>query len=211
MYRHRDDGERDVWWRVVTTASTHLVTGRTPRFESLRVVTAAVQLSVLVEVDEVHQELLQHGEVSPDQQGGEVLTWHTEQAKHVGCQTLAGPALEAEMQMSPPTMESPHWANVCYQNLIWEKTISTCSHVAGFWRVTGICLTVPRPRASLFLWAENNLSSFFSSSLKLLQYLEQGSEQTNPWEEPSFLTSLHCHEAGVGGGVAWSDISPPQS
>ena len=59
---------------VVTTASTHLVTGRTPRFESLRVVTAAVQLSVLVEVDEVHQELLQHGEVSPDQQGGEVLT-----------------------------------------------------------------------------------------------------------------------------------------
>ena len=102
-----------------------------------------------------------------------LVTWHTEQAKQVGCQTLVCPAREADMQMSPPTIESPHCPENCYQNLIWPSTISTCSHVAGLWRVTGICLTVPRPRASLFLWAENSLSSFFSSSLKLLQYLQK--------------------------------------
>ena len=47
----------------------------------------------------------------------------------------------------------------------------TPSHDEGHWMVTGTCLTVPLPKASLFLWAENNLSSFFSSSLRLLQYL----------------------------------------
>ena len=65
----------------------------------------------------------------------------------------------------------------------WERKQLrlTCSHVAAFCRVTGICLTVPRPRASLFLWAENNLSSFFSSSLRLLQYLHhhQRSDQSS--------------------------------
>ena len=39
--------------------------------------------------------------------------------------------------------------------------------------MTGICLTVPLPRASLFLCAAKSLSSFFSSSLRLLQYLKQ--------------------------------------
>ena len=39
----------------------------------------------------------------------ENFTWHTEQVKHVGCQTRVGPAREAEIQMSPPTIGSPHW------------------------------------------------------------------------------------------------------
>jgi hypothetical protein len=47
----------------------------------------------------------------------------------------------------------------------------TASQVAGVWRVTGSCFTVPRPRASRFRWAENSRSSFFSSSERLLQYL----------------------------------------
>ena len=38
--------------------------------------------------------------------------------------------------------------------------------------VTGICLTVPRPKESRFLCWANSLSSRFSSSLRLLQYLE---------------------------------------
>ena len=37
------------------------------------------------------------------------LTWQTEQLKHVGCQTRVAPAREADIQMSPPTIESPHW------------------------------------------------------------------------------------------------------
>ena len=50
----------EVAWCLVTRRahSAHLVTSRAPRLQSLRVVTAAVQLSVLVEVDEVHQQLL---------------------------------------------------------------------------------------------------------------------------------------------------------
>ena len=103
---------------------------------------------------------------------------------------------------------------VCDQNLIWEETISTCSHVAGFWRVTGICLTVPRPRASLFLWAENNLSSFFSSSLRLLQYLNIITGQISHSAcclSNNSPTWLHYREAAVVGAAAWSDISLPPS
>ena len=48
----------------------------------------------------------------------------------------------------------------------------TFSHAEGVGNVTGICLTVPLPRASRFRCAANNLNSFFSSSFRLLQYLE---------------------------------------
>ena len=40
--------------------------------------------------------------------GGAALTSHWEQLKQVGCHTRDTPAREAEMQMSPPTIESPH-------------------------------------------------------------------------------------------------------
>ena len=49
----------------------------------------------------------------------------------------------------------------------------TASQVTGVWSVTGSCLTVPLPSASRFRWAENRRSSFFSSSLRLLQYLNR--------------------------------------
>ena len=58
----------------------------------------------------------------------------------------------------------------------------TPSHDEGHWMVTGTCLTVPLPKASLFLWAENNLSSFFSSSLKLLQYLFERNSRCRTFE-----------------------------
>ena len=51
-------------------------------------------------------------------------------------------------------------------------TTLTLLHFIGACSVTGICLTAPLPSASLFLCAANSLSSFFSSSLRLLQYLK---------------------------------------
>ena len=62
------------------------------------------------------------------------------------------------------------YTKIPYLHLLFTLTLS---HDEGVCSVTGICLTVPRPRASLFRWAANNRSSFFSSSFKLLQYLQK--------------------------------------
>ena len=57
------------------------------------------------------------------------------------------------------------------------ETTLTLLHLIGACSVTGICLTAPLPNASLFLCAANSLSSFFSSSLRLLQYLKANLER----------------------------------
>ena len=49
----------------------HLVTGRTARLQSLGVVAAAVEGPVLVEVDEVHHQLLQQGGGGREGPGGQ--------------------------------------------------------------------------------------------------------------------------------------------
>ena len=71
----------------------------------------------------------------------------------------------------------------------------TASQVTGVCRVTGSGLTVPRPSASRFLCWENRRSSFFSSSDKLLQYLEQKSSSLKSsigpgYREKYFFLSL---------------------
>ena len=69
-----------------------------------------------------------------------------------------------------------HLSITCYSNYAKSRFYRldyelTPSQDVGQCNVTGTCFTVPRPKASRFLCAENSLSSFFSSSLKLLQYL----------------------------------------
>ena len=49
-------------WHSARLCYAHLVTGGTPRLQSLGVVAAAVEGPVLVEIDEVHHEFLQERE-----------------------------------------------------------------------------------------------------------------------------------------------------
>ena len=128
-------------------------------------VSATKQFSILVEVDEINKQLL------ADCAG-----------KAVGMPDMAVP-YPGGRHTDVPSVHIP-WAlwgtmmNKCamLQNYSWQKLFIcelTLLHFTGECRVTGICLTEPLPSASRFLWAANNLSSFFSSSLKLLQYLKE--------------------------------------
>ena len=55
----------------LASSPAHLVTGRTARLQSLGVVAAAVEGPVLVEVDEVHHQLLQQGGGGREGPGGQ--------------------------------------------------------------------------------------------------------------------------------------------
>lgn len=92
----------------------------------------------------------------------------------------------------PKTM----WAKI---QLKEEKEL-TLSHFMGVWSVTGICLTEPLPRASRFLWLANKRSSFFSSSLRLLQNLHHKDQKMNfKAETYFFLISSYLVSLSWGG------------
>lgn len=51
----------DVFFSGPRPRRTHLITGTAARLQPLSVMSAAVKLSVLVEIDQIHQQLLTHG------------------------------------------------------------------------------------------------------------------------------------------------------
>ena len=109
------------------------------------------------------------------------------------------------------------YAKSRFYRLDWKLTPS---QDVGHCNVTGTCFTVPRPKASRFLCAENSLSSFFSSSLKLLQYLVFVKSNIqylgNVWNHynlftPSLyvkndLTWLHCRGEVVDAKAVLFDV-----
>lgn len=52
---------RDVFFSGPRPRRTHLITGTAARLQPLSVMSAAVKLSILVEIDQIHQQLLTHG------------------------------------------------------------------------------------------------------------------------------------------------------
>lgn len=51
----------DVFFSGPRPRRTHLITGTAARLQPLSVMSAAVKLSILVEIDQIHQQLLTHG------------------------------------------------------------------------------------------------------------------------------------------------------
>ena len=92
-----------------------------------------------------------------------VLVWYFHTGIYFLADSLPTIWLEKNKKNWPPTY---------YRFTKMTIMLLTVSQDDGVCNVTGICLTVPRPRASRLRWAANNRNSFFSSSFKLLQYLE---------------------------------------
>ena len=152
--RHLEERERERY--------TYLVAGGAPGLDGFCVVPPAEQFAVLVKVDEIDQELFAYraGEAArvPAVVGAQARGGHADISAIDRTRTLKGKnATDERGEM--------------FDLAILE--ILTLSHLIGACSVTGICLTVPLPSASRFLCAANSLSSFFSSSLRLLQYLKQ--------------------------------------
>ena len=118
---------------------THLIAGRAARLGRLRMVSTAVELAVLVEVDQVDEQLLADGAGKaggvPDPLGARARSCHADVSAEDRVSALQDKLLEVKK-----------WCDgIC------DFSRLTDSQDAGLARVTGICLTVPRPRASLFL------------------------------------------------------------
>ena len=147
---------------------TYLVTGGAPGFYGFGVVPPAEQFAVLVKVDEIHQELFAYGAGEaarmPAVIGTQARSGHTDIAAIDRARTL-----KASNAMDGGVQGNFRFGSINVKTL----EILTLSQWIGACSVTGICLTAPLPSASLFLCAANSLSSFFSSSLRLLQYLKQ--------------------------------------
>ena len=102
-------------------------------------VSTAVELAVLVEVDQVDEQLLADGAGKaggvPDPLGSRARGCHADVS-----------AKDRVSALQDKLLEVKKWCDgIC------DFSRLTDSQDAGLARVTGICLTVPRPRASLFL------------------------------------------------------------
>ena len=102
-------------------------------------VSTAVELAVLVEVDQVDEQLLADGAGKaggvPDSLGACARRCHADVSAKDRVSALQDKLLEVEKWFD----------GIC------DFSRLTDSQDAGLARVTGICLTVPRPRASRFL------------------------------------------------------------